>query len=113
MYIAIIWVLKSNGIHPQLCLLKIKYLLDFKVSGNVKTDDNEGMSDNSKKSVFLTDLVKQYKEFALSARKVVHFLDVKLKLAGTSGAKILLNGTRGRWMTSAERLSSMKGRLSN
>ena len=40
----------------------------------MKTDDNGGMTDNSKKAMNLIDLMKQYKEIALTAREVVHFL---------------------------------------
>ena len=62
-----IWVLESNGIHPQ-----IKHLQDLKTRDEVKTDDNGGMSDNSEKAMNSINLMKQYKELALTARKVVH-----------------------------------------
>ena len=47
-------------------------LMELKAKNDVETNDNGGMSDNSKKAMNLTRLMKQYKELALTAREVVH-----------------------------------------
>ena len=59
--------MESNGIHPR--NLNVN---GVKSKNDVETDDNRGMSDNSKKAMNLTRLMKQYKELALTAREVVH-----------------------------------------
>ena len=53
------------GFIPKLFLLKVKYLLELQVMDDVKTDDNKGISDNSKKAMNLSNLMRQYKELAL------------------------------------------------
>ena len=80
MSIVTIWVLESNGIHPQNPPIKNKVVTEIKSKDDVKTDDNGGMSDNLKKAVNLINLMKQYKELALTVRKVVHFFRCQAKV---------------------------------
>ena len=62
------------GFIPKLCLLKIKHSPEYKKRVDVKTDDNGGMSDNSKKDMNSINLMQQYKELGLTTREVVLFL---------------------------------------
>ena len=78
------------GFIPKLFLLKMKYLLEVKVRDDVKTDDNGGMSDNSTKAINVINLMKQYKELALTARKVVHFLGRQAEVHWNHGREDLI-----------------------
>ena len=56
----------------------------------MKTDDNRALSDNSKKAMILINLMKQHKELALKARKMVHFFGRQAEVGWSSGCKDLV-----------------------
>ena len=74
----------------QICLLKIKYILESTVRDDVKTNDNGGMSDNSKKAMDSINLTRQYKELALTGREVVHFFGRQAKVEWNHGREDLV-----------------------
>ena len=78
------------GFIPKSFLLKKQYLVDLTLRDDRKTHDNGGMSDNSKKAMDLINLMKQYKELALTTREVVHFFGRQAEVDSNQGREDLI-----------------------